>query len=328
MASERAAVSRQGGWAGCGWLVGAGMGRGAVRGATRGATVRGATVRRAIVGRATVRGCAALAALAMLAVGDAGAQGIALQLRPRAGDTLVTRVEQQTELSRARMLNGVESSVTVRTSLRMVSRSVVESAAASGSTILSITDSVTFETSDEQGRSAADEFVRRLKGQRVRLRLAPDGTPAMVRDAAPGGGPLQDAVSMIPATFPTGRVEVGDTWVREMLLPAAGVAGGPVSGRLRTTFRLDSLGRGGELAYISMMGELRPDPGDRAIGVSVLERGSVSGWMIVDRARGWVTDSRVAIVSHSTVTPPVTSGASAMRYILRITQRAQTLDKR
>ena len=56
--------------------------------------------------------------------------------------------------------------------------------------------------------------------------------------------------------------------------------------------------------------------------------GSITGALQIDRARGWMTDSRFLVVLQSVVTPPGGSGLAPMRLMTRVTQRLRTMDKR
>jgi len=89
-------------------------------------------------------------------------------------------------------------------------------------------------------------------------------------------------------------------------------------------FRLDSLDRAGSLAYVSMRGEILPDGPGEGVELS----GAVTGAMLVDRLRGWMTDSHFVVTVRSLVTPPPSTGLAPMRFITRVTQRLRTMDKR
>jgi hypothetical protein len=89
-------------------------------------------------------------------------------------------------------------------------------------------------------------------------------------------------------------------------------------------FRLDSLDRSRDLAFVSMRGTIVPDVDNYGIFMS----GEVTGAMQLDRQRGWMTDSRFTVLMRSLVTPPPTSGLSPMRFVTRVTQRLRTMDKR
>ena len=117
-----------------------------------------------------------------------------------------------------------------------------------------------------------------------------------------------------------------------MPLPGAGhitAGASSAAGWLHTKFRLDSLSKRGTIAYVSMHGEMTPDPDAlRGTGTAaVLDSGIVSGTMIVDRARGWLTESQFTIVAHSTFHLPG-SDDTVMRFETRVTQHMKTVEAR
>ena len=70
---------------------------------------------------------------------------------------------------------------------------------------------------------------------------------------------------------------------------------------VRTTFQLDSLGRGGDIAYISMRGVLSHDHSD---GSNSETSGSLTGTMRFDRQLAWITDTHATIDVWSDVKSP------------------------
>jgi hypothetical protein len=54
--------------------------------------------------------------------------------------------------------------------------------------------------------------------------------------------------------------------------------------------------------------------------------GSLDGYLIVDRERGWMTQSMSVLVVRSVIEPPAALGAPPMSLRMRITQRMRTLD--
>ena len=260
----------------------------------------------------------------------AGAQAVLLQIKPRVGDTLHLRLDQQTELVGKRRSGGGEAT-TVTTTMRVYSRAIVEKSAPTATYIRAVTDSVKLTSSDERTLNLADEARRSLEGREVTLRISPDGTVSLVDTTANVSRDLAEAVSLMPAAFPRGPVEVGYTWSREMPLPGGGrvaPGGASANGWLHTKFRLDSLSRHGTIAYISMRGEMTPDPDAAGRNSSgVVETGTVSGTMLVDRVRGWLTESQFTIVAHSVVRVPG-SDDTMMRFDTRVTQRMKTIEKR
>lgn len=269
-------------------------------------------------------------ALLLAAPACTWAQGVVLQLKPHVGDTVHMRLDQESEMTGTRGRGARASSSSVVSDLRIYSRAVIEAVGGAGATVLAITDSVAMSSSDARARGMAEQTRRMLEGKQVRLRLAPDGTTALLRDdAGLAGEDVSQIVSVMPAAFPRGVVHVGESWTREMPLPSRGGLGGRPSGRLHATFRLDSLSRSGAKAYLSMYGELTGDddaPGAGA-GLALDQRGTVAGTMLLDRRRGWLAESRFVIEVESEVAP-MAGGMDPMRFRVKITQRTRTLDKR
>ena len=257
------------------------------------------------------------------------AQMVLLQIRPRVGDTLRLRLEQQTELTGSRRSNGAPSVPSFSTALRVYSRAIIERSGPAGTYVQAITDSVRLTGADP---ALSEETRRALEGRAMMLRISPDGTVALVDANGDDLATGSDAVSLMPAAFPKGPIAVGHTWSRDMPLPAGGrlaPGSGPVAGWLHTKFRLDSVTHSGALAYVSMHGEMSADPDVRLQDASgpLLESGTVYGTMLVDRARGWLTESQFTIIAHSIVRMRGTAD-SLMRLETRITQRMKALEKR
>jgi hypothetical protein len=267
---------------------------------------------------------AVLGALVTAIAPAGGAQSIVLRLNPRAGDTLHTRLEQQTEVTGTR--TGGQPMKTVTTSVVLNSRTIVHQSLPASTVVLTIVDSADIRTSDAHAASQVADAERSMRGQRMVMRLASDGTVESARDARGGAlsGDLAQSMSSMPAVFPQQPVSVGDQWMREMPLPAGGPLGTRGAGKVIAAFRLDSVSRGGSIAYVSMQGEIRPDPASQGLQLS----GGVQGSMKIDRARGWLTDSRFAITMRSLVTPSPASGLAPMRFVTRVVQRLTTMDKR
>ena len=140
----------------------------------------------------------------------------------------------------------------------------------------------------------------------MHLRVAPDGT-TMLESADTGSvaPALRATLAQMPAMLPRKSVRVGRTWRCDVHLPLPPGQGGA----LKATFRLDSLSRNGDLAYVSLTGTLRRD------APPIVTTGLVTGTLLVDRRRGWLTDSRAKI--H------VTSGGMQMM----ITEWLRTTDR-
>jgi hypothetical protein len=263
---------------------------------------------------------------AALLAPSAHAQAILLRVHPRVGDTLHTRLEQQTEVSATFSGAPGRGPRSVTTSVRLDARSIVQASSAASTLVLTIVDSAEMRTSDAHGAAQVATAERTLRGKQLVLQLGADGTVESARDArgAPVSRDVAESMAAMPAVFPRRPVSVGEQWTRELPLPAGGPLGTRGSGRVHAMFRLDSLGRSGALAFVSMRGEIAPD--DASQGMQL--RGEVSGAMQVDRERGWMTDSRFSVTVRSLVTPPPSTGLAPMRFVTRVTQRLRTMDKR
>ena len=273
---------------------------------------------------------AALAAVGALATAaPAVAQrtpegGVALRLHPRVGDTLHTRLEQLTEITSARAGGGASKPMT--TTVMVLARTIVQASRKATTTVLTLVDSADVESSDAHGAAMSAQAERALRGQRLVIQLAEDGSVQSARDARGVAVPrdVAEAMAAMPAVFPRRPVAVGERWQREMPLPSAGPFGGSGNAQVRAEFRLDSLGRNGELAFVSMQGRIASDSVQRGMELS----GTMSGTMRVDRARGWMTDSQFTLLIRSVVTPPAGVGMQPMKFVTKVTQRLRTMDKR
>jgi hypothetical protein len=274
----------------------------------------------------SLRGVLILAGVLGAMSGAADAQTV-LQIKPRAGDTLRMRLDQESEISGIRKTTSGESSAMVLTTMKMFSRAIIEANTERGTVVLAVTDSVLLTTSDEHSRGAASIAEAQMRGQRARFRVTPDGTVGTVDDGD-ATREVAQVVSLMPATFPKSAIKVGESWIREMPLPAGLQLGAQLSGKLHVTFRLDSITHAGDWAYVSMRGEMQPATGPGSSSGAVLERGMVNGTMLVDRKRGWLTESWFNIVVNSLQTFNPAKGVLSMRLQTRITQHMHTFDKR
>jgi hypothetical protein len=254
-----------------------------------------------------------------------GAQGLVLRVHPHVGDTLHTRLDQVMDVSGGTAGTAGDGR-SMTTSIALRSRTIVRESTPASTVVLTIVDSVDVQSSDVHADAQVAEAERTLRGQQLLLQLAPDGTVESARDMRGGGvgRDLARSMSGMPAVFPKHPVRVGEQWMREMPLPAGGPLGARGSGHVIAAFRLDSVARDGGLAYVSMQGDIRPDPTSDGVELT----GTVEGSMQIDRLRGWLTDSRFTVVMRSLVTPPASTGLAPMRFVTRVTQRLRTMDKR
>ena len=290
---------------------------------------------------AVLAALAALAAATLLHAPRASAQGnvpagaaapraapgaISLQLRPKPGEVFRMRLDQDVEVTAtARQGDGDDTTMTVRTNLQVLTRSYVERSDAAGAIVLAITDSVLIFTTGVAG-DWIDQTMRRLKGQRLRTRLAPDGGMTLLDDG--GDTQLRALVASMPAMLPRDPVTLGATWTHTMRIPLAGEPGQALGGELTASFRFDSLGRNGELAYISMRGVIRQrTEAEDVHGLHSDVGGTMTGAIIVDRRRGWLIDVRTTMQARSTLVPASAAGATAapMRFRMKVQQRLRAM---
>ena len=249
---------------------------------------------------------------------------VLLRLHPRVGDTLHTWLEQQTDVSAIMPGNAPAASRSVTTSVAIHLRTIVRSVQQSSTTVLTIVDSAELSSTDAHAATMIADTQRALKGQQLTLQLGADGSVESARDARGILVPrdVADAMAAMPAVFPRRPVVVGEQWTREMPLPAGGPLGARGAGHVRAVFRLDSLRKGGAMAYVSMHGDIQPDSTSHGVELG----GSIAGAMQLDRSRGWMTDSRVLIMLRSIIAPPPSTGLAPMKFITRVTQRLRTMD--
>ncbi|HJQ19615.1 MAG TPA: hypothetical protein VJ867_04640 [Gemmatimonadaceae bacterium] len=261
----------------------------------------------------------------------AAAQRTPLEVRPRVGDTLRMRLDQTTEMS-AQRAGAPARQVTTRTT--MLSRAIVESEVVDAAIVLAITDSVDVSSTDENARAAALANSRQLVGKSMRLRLARDGSVTVAEPTGAVSKSVVDLASVMPATFPRDPVAVGDTWSREMPIAPAALARllGPGSrgGVARATFRLDSLSRQADFAYVSMHGTLAASTPAAAPQTALVPSpaldGTVSGGMIVDRRRGWLSQSRF-VVDLRTLVGGRDASHAATEFHMRVTQQMRVFGR-
>jgi hypothetical protein len=276
-----------------------------------------------------VRCGVALASAGLCAAADpcvaqsAATGGIVLRLHPHVGDTLRTRLEQVTEVTTTRA-GGAAKPMT--TSVVVLARTIVQASRNATTTVLTVVDSADVNSSDAHGAAMSAQAERALRGQRLIVQLAEDGSVESARDArgVAVARDVAEAMAAMPAVFPRRAVAVGERWQREMPLPSAGPFGPAGGAQVRAEFRLDSLSRSGELAFVSMHGQIASDGGARSVDVT----GSMTGAMQVDRARGWMTDSYFTLLLRSMVSPLPGTGMQPMRFVTKVTQRLRTMDKR
>ena len=241
---------------------------------------------------------------------------VAIRIRPKVGDTFRTRFDQLVEVTGTTRHESQDTTVTVRTDLVVLTYSRVEKSDERGVIVLTVTDSVTI-YSTGRADDWMDQTMRRLRGQRVRMRVAPDGAVSMAETPDGEQRELQALVAQMPALLPREAVAVGASWSRAMDVPLAGQPEARLGAQVTATFRLDSLVE--DMAFISMSGTLQPVKRQDGESMRTDLSGTVNGYVVVDRRRGWIVDARTMLAVRSTVA--ATRGAPPMKFRMRIEQR-------
>lgn len=266
----------------------------------------------------------ALTTLLLVAAGQtAVAQSVLLQIRPHIGDTLRMHLSQTVEMTGTNTSRGRDSTTTMTTSIEVFTRAVPSQLTSSGTLMQSITDSV--KMTPASPASLEDLRRRSMQSRPVWLRVSTDGAMEIVDDADPNSE-LRHLFGEMPAMLARQAVAVGEKWTREMQIPLSGDPG--TVGEVKATFRLDSLGRNGDIAYISMHGTMSranaPAGQAQPSGRGYMTSGTLSGTIQIDRRLGWITDSKSSIIVRSTIAQnPARKGdpqIAPMQVRTRITQ--------
>ena len=269
--------------------------------------------------RAVLARLAVVVACTSLAAGAAVAQPVALRIAPPIGETMRMRLDQRMEMTGTTRVGAGDSTASVVTTLLVISRTFVERRDRDATILLASTDSVAASSSGADSQSVATETRRALQGKRVRLRIAPDGATEIVSGDGGASAELNALFAQMPATLPSTPVAVGQAWSRVMRAPI-GTAGGKEGGKLQATFKLDSLSRNGDLAYVSLVGMLTRPPSSKDGWATLSTTGSMNGGLVVDRRRGWIADARMTYMVRSTMAPSSGSSGEPMRFRMKVTQ--------
>jgi hypothetical protein len=254
------------------------------------------------------------------------AQPVLLQIRPPIGDTLRMHLSQTVEITGT--TSGAELVRAMTTSVEVFTRAIAQQWTPNGTLMQTITDSVAM--TPASAASLADLRRRAMQAKNVWLRVSTDGAMELVDDGDPHSE-LRRIFGEMPAVLSRTSVSVGGKWTREMQIPLSSEPG--AIGAVRATFQLDSLGRNGDVAYISMRGTLfRINTlGAPPAGPGYGTTGQLSGTIQIDRRLGWITDSKHTIIVRSTITPPSRSGErerSPMQVRTKITQWIRAMPAR
>jgi hypothetical protein len=263
--------------------------------------------------------------LVLLAVGSfahiALAQPVVLQIRPHIGDTLRMHLSQTVEMIGTTERGGRDATTSsMTTSIEVFTRAIAQQWTSGGTLMQSITDSVAI--TPASAASIADLKRRTMQAKRVLVRVSTDGAMEIVDDEDPNSE-LRRLFGEMPAVLARKPVRVGEKWTREMQIPLSGDPG--AMGSVRATFRLDSLARNGDIAYVSMHGTMsRNVAGSSPAGAGYATSGMLAGSIQIDRRLGWITDSKSSIIVRSTIAAnPGRAGApkgAPMQVRTKITQ--------
>jgi hypothetical protein len=250
--------------------------------------------------------------------GHLDAQAVTLRISPPVGETLRMRLDQRVEMSGTARFPAGDSTETVVTTLLVISRAFVERRDRDATILLASTDSVAASSTGADSMTTPLETRQAMQGKQVRLRVAPDGATEILAGDAGAGSELNALFSQMPATLPAAAIEVGRSWQRVMMAPVApGAKGG---GKLQATFTLDSLSKNGDWAYVTLVGTLSRRPTEADAKGLLSMSGSMTGWLVFDRRRGWITEARTTYDVRSVVAPSAASGATQLRFRMKVTQ--------
>ncbi len=228
---------------------------------------------------------------------------VLLQVRPGAGDTIRVRLDQTVEMTGP---PGADGKVSVESgTLVLLATLAVESVDADGATIVSTTDSLRVNSPPHSASSAVLAWAAGAANRAVRFRVAPNGSAYV--PTGRGRAIPSTLQSTMPATLPSRPITPGTEWTSVIQVPLASSVDPKGTATLSATFTFDSLSKSGELAFISVRGRLmkeNSDPSPPTGGRSHVETsGTVTGTVLLDRRRGWITDARTTFSLLSLVTP-------------------------
>jgi hypothetical protein len=273
------------------------------------------------VARAFVVAAALVAGAAM----SSSAQMVMLRIQPRVGDTMYTRFEQSVDMIGTRNIHAIDTTMTSRMDMMILSHSTVQGSDKHGTTVLAITDSVTIE-GHGTGASAPTETIRHaMQGRQAKLHIARDGSAELLGASDDVTPEVEALYSGMPATLPEKLVSVSSSWERTAFIPVSQESDSAHSARVRTTYRLDSLSSNGQFAYISIRGTISRDSAAALVSESlrVGSTGTVTGRMTMDRKHGWWVESEISITIKSIVTR-IVEPVSSMQVQTHIVQTMQT----
>lgn len=267
-----------------------------------------------------------------------------LVVRPHVGDTLWLRLEQTIETrsvpvseSRTNGAIGARSpaarrpeigpvrdmSITQATVMRLNAHSTVETSDLKVTGLSVVSDSLHVRMG-ARGQLGAERPVQLSpENRRTRVNVTPDGAMSVLDARGATTTAIAAGLSAMPPMLPQKAVAVGEGWERDIQLPSMPMTGVQAEGVVHAQFRLDSLSRNGRLAYVSLAGTLRREGAARDLppGTQVATAGTLRGFLILDRTRGWFTEAETVIEVQSDVTPRPGDSAPSRSLDIRLVQR-------
>jgi len=245
------------------------------------------------------------------------AQAITLRIRPHLGDTLRMKMEQRVEICGDSADKDVPM---IKASMQVYTRAVVEKATATGTELVSITDSVRVAPMAATVVPLFAQTKRALEGKTVHLKVALDGGISI--EGSPTDAKL--AAVQLPALLPDGPVTPGTEWTRDLVVPVSATHAS--TGVVHVTLRLDSIAPDGVVAYLSMHGTFsHTHPQQTEGGPRDATTGTISGTIEIDRRLEWMTDSHILVSLLSTVRQP--GEAEPTRVHMKVTQSMRAMPR-
>ncbi|MEP7348016.1 MAG: DUF6263 family protein [Gemmatimonadaceae bacterium] len=273
-----------------------------------------------------VVGAALLCAVAGAACLHAQPSPVTLQIRPRAGDTLRLRMDQTVEMAGTTRSGEIDVTNSEMHTMVVLTRIAVEGTDLEGATVTALTDTVRLTSTNGSVGGSLLGWAKAMQGQRFQFRVALDGTTSLVGANAGTTSQVGTFLAQLPASLPKEQILPGASWNRSMEIPMSVMSDARGTATMTATFHFDSLTQGGDLAFLSVRGRLtrQSAPGKGSGAPTVEMNGTMSGTILVDRRRGWITDARSEISVRSLLTPSK-ADQSPIRVKLKITQwmRAQ-----
>lgn len=262
--------------------------------------------------------CGAAALAVMLLAAPAHGQRVRLEIRPQVGDTIHMRLDQEIEMSGTSPGSADAAPKSMTGSMHVRTRAIPVRRLASGTQVVAITDSVAI--TPMAGVPMLESTRRALHGRRVELRVGLDGAMEVI-DTGEHEGDTPPFFGPMPPMLPGGSVSVGARWERSLSVPIGSSADGMA--RVDANFRLDSLSKNGDIAYITMQGTLSRIGASGTAGGSQRSTGTLSGSLELDRRLGWITDTHLVLAVRTVITSG--RGRAPAQVQMKVTQRLRAM---